>query len=136
MRMTAATESGQLVGLGGAIAELEAVLTVLIGGFAFAVSNVLAATVISVYKAVGHDQTRPPGSTSCTPRRVSSSRSHGSGGRLLRSGSSHGPVEMAVTIGGWSYGGGCGPSCSGVVAADLVRACWCTKVTFSPARGD
>ncbi|MGH3882874.1 MAG: hypothetical protein ACRDRY_12785 [Pseudonocardiaceae bacterium] len=51
--VTAETESGQLAGSGGDISELGAVRTLLIGGFAFAVSNVVAATVISVYKPWG-----------------------------------------------------------------------------------
>lgn len=54
--VTAATESRQLAGSGGDVAELGAVRTLLIGGFAFAVSNVLAATVISVYKPWGMTQ--------------------------------------------------------------------------------
>lgn len=51
--VTAAIESGQLASSGGDIAELAAVRTLLVGAFAFAVSNVLAATVISVYKPWG-----------------------------------------------------------------------------------
>jgi hypothetical protein len=51
--VTAAIECGQLTSSGGDIAELGAVRTLLVGAFAFAVSNVLAATVISVYKPWG-----------------------------------------------------------------------------------